>query len=293
MTLTYTAGAPSSEGTLLTVDRLLKDPKFLAQRIINKDVTFLTDEFFRADSTDSGAVVYAKASIADIFPARGDAQIVGPGAEIPAIDIATGEDDVAVVQKSGAGYWITDEARDRNKVSEVAKGNQMVRNVMLRQDANRCMAAFRGNVPEVNATAAWTTAKAFRTDIVRQVAAIKNRGLGYDPKVVLLNPEVYADLLLLDELQNYAPRENTGLNPLYSQSLAGYLGMQYVSNENVAEDEAIVLERKLTGTNVTEKPFTLKIAREETREREFVFATRRSVPVIDEPYSAVIIKGVR
>lgn len=295
--LSYTAQAPSTNGSLLTVDRMLKDPRFLAQRVIPENVSFLSDFLFRRDTTESGAVVYAQAKKDGAYPSRGDAQIIGETAEIPAIDIEGDEDKVAVAQKSGAGFYVSDEARDRNKTSIVAKGNIKLRNAMLRQDANRCISAFREAANEagstVNATDIWTTPKAMRTDVVRNKGTIEAYGLGYTPDTVLVHPDTYADLLLLDELQNYSPRETQGLNPLFSTDLNDYLGMNWVKSDLVKPTEAIILQRMITGVNVVEKDFTLKIARDETRERSFVFGTRRSVPVIDEPLSVMIVNGVR
>ena len=46
------------------------------------------------------------------------------------------------------------------------------------------------------------------------------------------------------------------------------------------------------GVNVVEKPLTINVVREGTRERDVVIASRRSVPVVDEPSSVVVIKGV-
>ena len=295
--LSYTAQAPSTNGSLLTVDRMLKDPKFLAQRIIPEQTNFLSDFLFRRDTTESGAVVYSQAKKDSAYPSRGDAQIIAETGEIPAIDIDGDEDKVAVAEKSGAGYYVSDEARDRNKASIVAKGNMKLRNAMLRQDAFRCIAAFRAAATEagstVNATDVWTEAKAMRTDVIRNKSTIEANGLGYRPDAVLVHPDTYADLLLLDELQNYSPRETAGLNPLFSTQLNDYLGMNWIKSDLVLPTEAIILQRGITGVNVVEKEFTLKVAREETRERSFVFGTRRSVPVIDEPLSVMIVNGVR
>lgn len=294
--LSYTAQRPSTNGSLLTVDRALKDPKFLAERVIPEEVSFLSDLLFRADTTASGAVVYNEATKSNAYPTTGDAQIVAETAEIPSIDIDGSEDKVAVAQKSGAGFHVSDEARDRNAVSILSKGTMKLRNAMLRQDAYRCISAFRKSADlhgsTVNATGLWTVDKAMRTDLVRNVSHIKGLGMGYKPNTVLLHPDTYADLLLLDELLKFAPREDKSLNALFSMELNGYYGMNWVSTDLVKRTEAIILEQKMTGVNVVEKDFTMKVAREETRERSFIFGTRRSVPVIDEPLSVMIINGV-
>lgn len=293
MTLTYPAPAPIASGTTLTVDALAKAPKVLAKRIITDSTPFLSKSLFRGDTTDSGAVVYSAASIEDIYPSRGDAQQVEPGAEIPMVDVADGEQVVAVASKFGAGYIITDEAKDRNQLSVITKGNTKVRNALLRQDANRVFAAFRKAAPTTNATAVWTTAKALRRDVLSAVARIEGYRMGYSPTTVLIHPELATDIMLLDELQNLSPRENKDLNPLFNRQLADYLSINWITNPYMDPTEAIIMEPNVTGVNVVEKPYGVAVVREGTRERDVVIATQRSVPLIDEPLSALIIKGVR
>lgn len=290
--LTYPAAPPTTSGTKLTVDALLKAPKVLAKRIVGDFDPFLSDLLFRGDTTDSGAVVYGVTEAEDRYPARGDVQQVEPGAEFPMVDTAEGENAVAVASKFGAGYIVTDEARDRNQVSVIAKGNVKVRNALIRQDASRLLAAFEAKVPKVNSVGDWNTAKAMRTDILRGIAQIEGYRLGYSPTTVLIHPDRATDLLLLDELQNLAPRENANLNPLFNRSLSGYLNVNWVTNQYMDPTRAIILQEKLTGVNVTEKPYGVAVVREGTRERDIVIASKRSVPIIDEPLSALVIEGI-
>lgn len=292
MTITYPGGAPTVNGTRLTVDNVLKRPDFLQKRIVPDNRVFLSDLLFRKASTTSGAVVYNVATQDPAYPTRGDAEVVEPGAEFPMIDWSDGQDMVATATKLGAGYIVTDEARDRNNMDVIAKGNAKVRNAVIRQDAYRSLAAFRAAVPVVSSTATWDTAKAMRTDVVKAISQIRRTQLGYSANTVLINPDTQSNLLLLDELQNLAPREDPNRNPLYSAQLADYLGVNWVVNDFVPAGEAIVLQAGMTGAVVEEKPFAIEVVREGTRQRTVVIGSRRSVPVVDEPQSAVIIKGV-
>lgn len=290
--LTYPAAPPTTSGTKLTIDALLKAPKILAKRIVGETDPFLSNLLFRSDTTESGAVVYGIASTEDRYPARGDVQQVEPGAEFPMVDTAEGENAVAVASKFGAGYIVTDEARDRNQISVISKGNAKVRNALLRQDANRLFKAFEKDVPVTNSVGDWTTPKAMRTDILRGLATIEGYRLGYSANTVLIHPDRVTDLLLLDELQNLSPRENAALNPLFRRELAGYLGVNWITNQYMDPTKAIILETGITGVNVTEKPYGVAVVREGTRERDIVIASKRSVPIIDEPLSALVISGI-
>jgi hypothetical protein len=291
-TLTYPAGAPSVSGTTLTVDRALKNPTFLAKRIVPPNTQFLSELLFRPGTTDSGAVIYAEGSIDNIYPARGDAQQIEPGGAYPMVDVDDVADKVELSKKFGAGYYVLDEAKMRNNFDPIAKGNLKVRNALMRQDAARLLAAFDAKVPSVNSVGAWTTSKVWKTDLLQGLNSIKGLQLGFTPDTVVISPNTETTLLLLDDLQNWAPKENANLNPLYNPSLSGLLGLNWVVNEFASDDKAILLQTKVTGVNVTERALTVEVVREGTRGRNVVLADRFGVPVIDEPGSALVINGI-
>ncbi|ALY09662.1 major capsid protein [Arthrobacter phage JKerns] len=277
----------------LTVNALLKAPTVLQKRIITPSQNFLSDELFRPGTTESGVVIFNRAKQSDIYPSRGDVEQIEPGAEFPYVDVDEEGAEMALSTKFGAGYVVTDEARSRNQLSVITKGNLKVRNALLRQDAYRCLAAFRGAVPTVNATDVWTTPRAWREDILRNVAGVQRLGLGYSPNTAIISPNTATELLLLPELDSLLPRENKALNPVYNPTLSGLLNINWVVNEFASDFEVILLETKMTGTNVVEKPYGVEVVREGTRKRDHVLADKWSVPVIDEPESALIITGIK
>ncbi|QDK01891.1 major capsid protein [Arthrobacter phage Vibaki] len=288
----YPAGAPTTSGTRLTVDRLLKSPTVLAKRIVTDTTPFLSDLLFRAGTTESGTVIYSESSTEDRYPSRGDVKEVAPGGAFPMVDIAESGDKVALSTTFGAGYIVTDQARSRNALDVIAKGNLKVRNALLRQDAARCLTLFESKVPTVNSVGDWATTKVWKTDLLKGKAAIAALKLGYNPNTVLISPNTESNLLLLDDLQNWAPRENGNLNPLYNPSLSGLLGFNWIVNEFVDDDQAILLETKVSGVNVIEKPFGVEVTREGTLKRDVVIADKWSVPIIDEPGAALVINGI-
>lgn len=292
MTITYPAGAPTTSGTRLTVDRLLKAPTVLAKRIVTDTTPFLSELLFRQGTTDSGAVIYAESEVENRYPSRGDVTEVQPGSAFPMVDLLEGADKVALSTTFGAGYIVTDQAKARNALNVIAKGNMKVRNALLRQDAARCLTLFEDKVPNVASVGAWTTSKIWKTDLLKAKAQIAALKLGYNPNTVLISPKTETDLLLLDDLQNWAPKENPNLNPLYNPSLSGLLGFNWIVNEFVDDDQAIILETGVTGANIVEKPFSVEVIREGTLKRDVVIADKWSVPIIDEPGSALVITGI-
>lgn len=292
MTLAYPAGAPTTTGTRLSVDRLLKSPTVLAKRIVTDDTKFMSDLLFRPGTTESGAVIYAESAIEDRYPTRGEFTEISPGAAYPMVDIAETADKVALSTKYGAGYEVTVEAKRRNQLNVIAKGNLKLRNALLRQDAARCLAAFDAKVPTVNSVGAWSTTKVWKTDILQGINAIKGLRLGYSPKTIMISPNTETTLLLLDDLQNWAPKENANLNPLYNLSLSGLLGLNWIVNEFVDDDKAILLETGVTGVNIVESPYSVQVIPDPLLGKEYVIADKWGVPIIDEPGSALVINGI-
>ncbi|AMM44471.1 major capsid protein [Arthrobacter phage BarretLemon] len=292
--LTYPAEAHSVDPNkpTLTVNALLKAPKVIEKRIITPSQNFLSDALFRPDTTESGVVIFNRAKASDIYPSRGDVEQIEPGGEFPYVDVDEEGAEMALSSKFGAGYVVTDEAERRNQLSVFTKGNLKVRNALLRQDAYRCLAAFRGAVPTVNATDVWTSPRAWREDILRNIAAVQRLGLGYSPDTVIISPNTATELLLLPELDSLLPRENKALNPLFNPTLSGLLNVNWLVNEFASDTEAILLQTKMTGANVVEKPYGVEVVREGTRKRNHVLADKWSVPVIDEPESALVITGI-
>jgi hypothetical protein len=292
MTLAYPAGAPTTTGTRLSVDRLLKAPTVLAKRIVTDDTKFMSDLLFRPGTTDSGTVIYSESAIEDRYPSRGDFTEIAPGSAYPMVDIAETGDKVALSTKFGAGYEVTEEAKRRNSLNVIAKGNLKLRNALLRQDAARCLAAFDAKVPTVNSIGAWSTTKVWRTDLLQGLNTIQGLRLGYKADTVMISPNTETTLLLLDDLQNWAPRENKALNPLYNPSLSGLLGLNWLVNEFVDDDQAILLQTGVTGANIVESPYTVKVVPDPLLGKDYVIADKWGMPIIDEPGSALVINGI-
>lgn len=290
--LTYPAQAPKVNGTLVTVDKMLKSSKVIQGLIVDKGLHFLSDTVFGAGTTgDSGAVIFSQTTQGTQYAARGDSEVVEPGSEYPMLDMGEDDNQVAVAEKFGAGYIVTDEAKDRNDTNIITRGNTRLRNVVLRQDARRCVAALRKEVgtKEVDP---WTTFKAVRASIERAKAQVTSLELGYAIDTILIHPDTYVDVSLMDELLTYRPRENKADNPLYSDSLEGLFGLHWVIDPLVERKEVMLTSGKMVGQNAVEKEFAAKVVREESRDRSIVLAAKRAVPVVTDPLAALILTGL-
>lgn len=294
VTTAYPAGAPSVNGTNITVDTMLKQPKYITKAAVPSNEIFLSEFLFRQDGTgDSGAIIFQRAKRAGAYPTFGDVQEIAPMANFPLID---GDDDewmTDLARKFGTAFRFSDEARDRNARDAFTRNTLLARNALVRQDAARCYQAFiDAGVPQRNAIAPWNSAsQKIRRDIRTAQSDIKNEKLGYAADTVILNPNAALEIELNEDLQKLLPTQIPAYNPWLSPGLKNLLNINWVENEHLPEDTVIVLQRNVSGVNAVEKDTSTETLRE-AGEKTLVQIGRRSLPVITDPYSAIILKGV-
>ena len=284
---------PAFNSAAYTIPDLLKDPKRLEKTIEPTPEVWLSTFLFRRDTTQSGAVVFNQARANGAYPDKGSVEEIAPGAEFPKIDITSDRLDTAVVTKQGFAFEVKDESVQRKNYDEVGRSIRLGGNLMAQQNAAQLYNAFRdAGVPTQNAVAAWNTASVDpRRDVRTAQTTIKNTKLGYQPRTVLINPDALLELELNEKFAQWMPRENAALNPFLNPGLHGFMGVEWVENEFVPEDEIIVLQRGITGVEVVEKDVQVEKIRQ-SGQKDLYQVDRRSVPIITDPLSAVIVKGV-
>lgn len=284
---------PAFNSAAYTIPELLKDPKRIERVIEPTPDVWLSTFLFRPDRTDSGTAVFNQARKNGAYPDKGSVEEIAPGAEFPKIDIAGEIPQTAVATKQGFALEVKDESTQRKNYDEVGRGLRLGTNLMNQQDAYQLYKAFvDAQVPTQNAVAAWNTANVDpRRDVRTAQAKIRNTKLGYQPRTVLINPDALMELELNEKFASWMPRENPNLNPFLNEGLHGFLNVEWVENEFVPEDEVIVLQRNITGAAVVERDTEVEPIRQ-SGQKTLYEVSRRGMPIITDPLSAVIIKGV-
>lgn len=284
---------PAFNSAAYTIPDLLKDPKRIEKVIEPTPEVWLSTFLFRRDTTDSGAVVFNQARKNGAYPDKGSVEEIAPGADFPKIDLSGEVLDAKVVTKQGFAFEVKDESTQRKNYDEVGRALRLGTNLMAQQNAAQMWQAFvDAKVPTQNAVAAWNTGGIDpRRDVLTATSAIRNTKLGYNPRTVLINPETMLELQLNEKFAAWMPRENAALNPFLNPTLNGFLGLEWVDNEFVPKDEVIVFERGITGVEVVERDVEVEDIRQ-TGQKTLYQVSRRSVPIITDPTSAVVIKGV-
>jgi hypothetical protein len=95
-----------------------------------------------------------------------------------------------------------------------------------------------------------------------------------------------------DEVRQFAPRENSGLNPLFRKDMTGLAGLDWILHRQMPRDKALVGSAQNAGRLVTELPLFVDTIREETRKRWIIQAGRSEVSVIDQPLAVRLVTGI-
>ena len=134
-------GPPTISTTTFTIDIALQNPT----RVLTPMVLDLTAQRFFADraftsagGVTGGAVIYDVVVQPDFYADR-DIQRVEPGSEFPEISFSRRAPAAAVVEKWGGKFRFTDEARDRNLVTEFTKAMRQLSNTIVRKINQRGM----------------------------------------------------------------------------------------------------------------------------------------------------------
>jgi hypothetical protein len=202
-------GPPTISTTNFTVDLALRNPTRVITPIV-MDLTvqrfFVDRAFTSAGGVTGGAVVYDDVAI-DLYADR-DVQRVQPGTEFPIISFSRRAPKVAEVEKWGGKFYYTDEARDRNDVSQFTNALRQLGNTIVRKINQRGVevleaaitAAARsssGNNWSTVVTAGGTpsnfTAYPAR-DFARADMIAEQEELGIDYNLWVLNPAQMFDL---------------------------------------------------------------------------------------------------
>lgn len=139
--VSYPLGAPTTVGSVLTVDVAMNTPSVITRRIA--DLTsqrFIVDRIFTSSgvSVAAGAVIYEQMQRDALFTSR-DTEQRGPGDEYPVLTGNRGPDLVALAEDWGGKFYVTDQARDRNDARYLDQQVTRLANTLVRKVNQRAV----------------------------------------------------------------------------------------------------------------------------------------------------------
>jgi hypothetical protein len=200
--LQFPYGVPGVNGTELTLDFLLADPRRITRAIASIALQrFYVDRIFAPTGPIVGAVVFEQATENDLYAER-DVSKVNPGEEFPEVTFERGAPRTAQVEKFGGKFRVTDEARRRNQAGRINRAIAQLANTIQRKTQQRALAELQAAITEHSRTAvgsSWSDAAA--TTAASQVSTVgpladltmieqtnEQTELGYSYNLAIMNP---------------------------------------------------------------------------------------------------------
>lgn len=293
----YPLGTPSVSGNQLTVDLMLKEPTRINSYLSDLALKnyFAERIFANGGGVTGGALVYSQLTSNDLFPARGG-QKVAPGAEFPEVTFDRPEPKTAQVEKFGGKFRVTDEARDRNDLSQIQTESIKLANDIQRWLHARALTELEASISAVgsdvqiavSSSASWADATTLTISTENKaalpaatLAKVRQRGqtqeLGADYNLLVLNPQEFANLSII-----YGDAEAW----LRAQGFASA-----VSNAVTAGTAYAVAEGQV-GQVRYEQALKTVTYREDSTESTVVQTSIRPVFAVTNPYNVIKLTGL-
>ncbi|MGY1945333.1 major capsid protein [Nocardia asiatica] len=291
----YPLGLPTLNGNQITVDLMLKEPTRITQYL--SDLTlqkFYADRIFSAaGGVSGGALLYSQLMANDLYLER-DIQNVEPGAEFPIVTSARPEPKLAVVEKFGGKFPVTDEARDRNDPTMLQQESMKLAHTMNRGIHKRALATLDASITAIGSAVqvvgnSWADAAALTltttnnaalpaADFAKAELKSETFELGADFNLWIVNPQEMLNFQTI-----YGDRWRDVLNNW---------GVDMISTNRVTAGEAFVVAEKQVGQMRLEKPLTTETWREQAIESTWVQSSVRPLFAVTNPYSVLKFTGL-
>ncbi len=295
MPVQYPLGGPTIDGTEITVDVMLNSPTRITRYISDMSLQsfFMNRVYATPGGVTGGGLVYDQLTANDLYPNR-DVQNVEPGAEFPVVDSQRTAPKWAPVEKIGATFFITDEARDRNDQNAFRIQANKVKNDIVRKLNEKGIAKLDAALTAIGAAVTVSGNNWGSYQPQGSSASLPSASPAADFAKAQLAADT-AELGVNYNLWIVNPAQMAALRTIYGTGLAGLLSdynIDMVASNRVAAGTAYVVEEGMVGELRYEKALSTETWREQATQRTWVLSDIRPVFAVTNPYSALKVTGL-
>lgn len=289
----FPLGAPTINGTTLTVDVALNQPQILTRRLASiTDQKFVVDRVFRTTgvSVASGALVYERTVPGDLFLKR-DVELRTPGTEYPVVSGTRGEPRVARSEDWGGKFPITDEARTRNDSRLLDDEMQQLSNTLVRKINTRAVQTIEDAITAAE-TFVGKNWSVFETEGATPTPRRQQPAADFAAAQLLAEADelgVVFDLWLLNPVQHEALK--TGYGPDLPAVLAA-AGVEVFSSNRVDAGTAYAVATGQVGFLEFEAQLQVATWREESKRQTWVQAFAQPLFAVTQPRAIRKVTGL-
>jgi hypothetical protein len=294
--IAYPLAPPTLSGNTLTVDMALAQPTRITKRIMDLSLqNFIVSRIFATGGTVSGgAVVYDQATLNELYTDR-EVERVMPGDEFPLVGSQRPIPKVALVEKWGGKFFITDEARRRNDTTFFNNQVTQLSNTIVKRVNTNAVATLEAAIASLGGAGTFVGHN-WGTVVTGGSSQTNNSGW---PGADFAQAQYLADV---DELGvNYDlwlvnPKQKMQLAITYGSQLLEVLaanGIREVFASNrIANGTGYVVAREQVGEIRVEKALGTETWREKKTQRTWVQSDVMPVMYVSQPYSVKKVTGL-
>jgi hypothetical protein len=293
--IAYPLAAPTLTGNVLTVDIALKQPTRITRRIMDLTLQkFIVDRIFAiGGGVSGGSVVYDQATVNELYTDR-EVERVGPGDEFPVVGSQRPTPKVALVEKWGGKFFITDEARDRNDT--VFFNNQVTQlsNTIVRRVNTNAVVTLEAAITALGGAGTFVGHN-WGTVVTGGSSQTNNSGW---PAADIANAQFLADVDELGvtyDLWLVNPKQKLQLAITYGDKLDQVLasmGIEMFASNRITNGTAYAVARNQVGEIRVEQALGTEAWRENSTQRNWVQSSVRPVMYVTNPYSIKKVTGL-
>lgn len=311
---TSSPAAPSLNGTTLSIDAYLNNPKYYARLAEDFSVTRPVGGVLlkgRVDVTGSGSLLFD--GIDSLFADQA-AEVVDQLGDYPLVTTGNGTPSLAATIKNGLATQFSDELAKRGRFDELSRKTKKLTNSVDKLFDTTCMTAISSAVTATSAATATfdnASGNGFR-DV--QVAAAKIMeagdaiGVAYNPDVVACRPLIFA--YLVEQLVKLGALDKASALVANATGIAYSAGdgMTYVRTSSTfgSGTKVFVGDSSMLGGIATEDlgggyqtidtgdgalNSEVKVIREDKNDGWHIQARKVAVPFITDPAAGIWITG--
>lgn len=293
--IAYPLAAPTLSGNTLTVDMALAQPTRITRRIMDLTLQkFIVDRIFATGGgVSGGSVVYDQATTNELYTDR-DVERVMPGDEFPVVGSQRPTPKVALVEKWGGKFFITDEARARNDITFFNNQVTQLSNTIVKRVNTNAIVTLEAAISSLGGAGTFVGHN-WGTVVTGGSSQTNNSGW---PAADLAQAQYLADVDELGvtyDLWLVNPKQKLQLAITYGSALDDVLaamGVEVFASNRITNGTAYAVARGQVGEIRVEKALGTETWREEKTQRSWVQSDVRPVMYVTNPYSIKKVTGL-
>jgi hypothetical protein len=293
--ISYPLAPPTLSGNVLTVDTALKQPTRITRRIMDLTLQkFIVDRIFATGGgVSGGSVVYDQATTNELFTDR-DVERVMPGDEFPVVGSQRPTPKVALVEKWGGKFFITDEARERNDTTFFNNQVTQLSNTIVKKVNTNAVVTLEAAISALGGGGTFVGHN-WGTVVTGGSSQTNNSGW---PAADLAQAQFLADvdeLGAIYDLWLVNPKQKMQFFTTYgsdAQAVLDAYNVEMFASNRITNGTAYAVARGQVGEIRVEKALGTETWREEKTQRNWVQSDVRPVMYVTNPYSIKKVTGL-